>query len=216
MKATGWAGRSAIQKLWGEPFSDGRHAVWRVETCLVASGHRDYSKGITLELLTSAQNNQLELGLGARHPGYSCWVSLWMEFLPSCAPVQSCNSSTKRNWSFQARKPLHLLFHPFQWWTDMSNEKRYTLVQLPCCFAGIWFDIPCSIWGIFSTSELAYQLHMYQTDLLTTKTLRILLEIMGISLSGPNWAERRMWKPCLDHYLLECAANSKLVNLTSS
>lgn len=71
---------------------------------------------------------------------------------------------------FQARKPVRLLFQPFQWWTDTSNDS-HTLVQLPCCFAGTSLDIPCSIWGIFNTRELAYQLHMYQIDPLTIKNL---------------------------------------------
>lgn len=71
---------------------------------------------------------------------------------------------------FQARKPVHLLFQPFQWWTDMSNDS-HTLVQLPCCFAGTTLGIPCSIWGVFNTRESAYQLHMYQTGPLTTKNL---------------------------------------------
>lgn len=51
-------------------------------TWLAGSGHRDHSKG--RELLRSAQNHQRQLGLGARHPGVPCRVSLWVKSLPGC------------------------------------------------------------------------------------------------------------------------------------
>lgn len=54
----------------------------RIEICLSASGHEDHSKG--REFLTSSQNHQLQLRLGAKSPGYPCWDWLWMESLPSC------------------------------------------------------------------------------------------------------------------------------------
>lgn len=231
-QATGWGGG---QPGKSEPFSDGRDARWRLETCLAAAGYRDHFKG--MELLISAPNLQLHLGLGARCPGYpggSC--SRWSP-CPSCgmkrglpAVLQfnsataapsggsvpapgacsgqkgvpgrpSCLSAGRKSTGagpsssqaaeaagrsqmtglqtgavllfclcFQARKPVHLLFQPFQWWTDMSNDS-HTLVQLPCCFAGTTLGVPCSIWGVFNTRESAYQLHMYQTGPLTTKNL---------------------------------------------
>lgn len=83
-------------------------------------------------------------------------------------------------------------------------SKTHMLVQLPCCFAGISLDTPCGIWGVFDTSELAYQLHMYKTDPLTTKTLSLLLEITGIFLKWSKLSREQMWKPSLDDLFCVC------------
>lgn len=82
----------------------------------------------------------------------------------------------------QARKPLHLLFQPPQWWTDVNTGSVTCLwaTLLQCWYISV--DIPYSIWGVCNSSKLAHQLHMYWTDPLATKTLELLLEVMGVFL----------------------------------
>lgn len=61
-----------MEGMWDE----GLRPVWLpLDTRITPSGGK---------LLTSAQNHQLQPGLGARCPGYPCWVSLWVESLPGC------------------------------------------------------------------------------------------------------------------------------------
>lgn len=42
---------------------------------------------------------------------------------------------------FQARKPLHLLFQPFQWWTDVSNGRLACAATLLLCWYLSWYSM---------------------------------------------------------------------------
>lgn len=73
-----------------------------------------------------------------------------------------------------------------------EHWKCYMLVSDPAALL-VHVDVPYSIWGVLNTTKLAYQLHMYWTDPLTTKPLELLLEVMEIFL---EWSEQTTQGRC--------------------
>lgn len=115
------------------------------------------------------------LALVHKHINISGCCQEWWQLMGhlSCSTFNGCSSKVGS---------LCICF-----FSPLSDGQTWTLevlraCELPCCFAGTSADIPYCTWEVFNTSKLYYQLHMYWTHPITTNTLKLVLEIMGIFL----------------------------------